>query len=154
VGQWGEQHADQLLAAANETIELWGDELDYGALADDMAVEALLALALTTEIHELEQRITVLLRDLDPNGIMTSVPGAATVNGAQILARLGNPNRFRSLAGARPFSGLVPSPQRIGRQRPPRTTHQGRRRPATRGTVHGRRPGPTDRSPSPPDTTG
>jgi transposase len=108
-GAWGEQHADRLLAAANETIELWADELDYGELADDIAVEARLALQLTEEIHELEQRITVLLHHADPNGIMTSVPGVATVNGAQILARLGDPNRFRSLAGARAFSGLVPS---------------------------------------------
>ena len=40
---------------------------------------------------------------------MTSVPGVGLVNGAQILARLGDPARFRSLAGARSFTGLVPS---------------------------------------------
>jgi len=32
-----------------------------------------------------------------------------TILGAQILGRLGDPNRFRSLAGVRSFSGLVPS---------------------------------------------
>ena len=108
-GAWGDAHADRLLSVANETIELWSDEIDYGELADDIAVEARLALQLSTEIHELEQRITVFLHDLDPNGIMTSVPGVAHINGAQILARLGDPNRFRSLAGVRAFSGLVPS---------------------------------------------
>ena len=51
----------------------------------------------------------MILHELDPDGIMTSVPGVAHINGAQILARLGDPNRFRSLAGARSFSGLVPS---------------------------------------------
>ena len=40
---------------------------------------------------------------------MTSVPGVGIINGAQILARLGDPARFRSLAGARSFTGLVPS---------------------------------------------
>jgi hypothetical protein len=44
---------------------------------------------------------------------MTSVPGAGTevmiIDGAQILARRGDPAWFRSLAGARSFSGLVPS---------------------------------------------
>ena len=40
---------------------------------------------------------------------MTSVPGVGGINGAQILARLGDPARFRSLAGARSFTGLVPS---------------------------------------------
>ena len=40
---------------------------------------------------------------------MTSVPGVGVINAAQILARLGDPARFRSLAGARSFTGLVPS---------------------------------------------
>ena len=48
-------------------------------------------------------------RQLDPASIMTSVPGVGTVNAAQILARLGDPSRFRSLAGARSFTGLVPA---------------------------------------------
>lgn len=108
-GAWGDAHAERLLAVADETLELWGDDIDYGDLADDIAVEARVALQLSTEIHELEQRIAVCLHELDPNGIMTSVPGVAHVNGAQILARLGDPNRFRSLAGVRAFSGLVPS---------------------------------------------
>ena len=37
------------------------------------------------------------------------MPGVGIINGAQILARLGDPARFRSLAGARSFTGLVPS---------------------------------------------
>ena len=40
---------------------------------------------------------------------MTSVPGVGIINAAQILARLGDPARFRSLAGDRSFTGLVPS---------------------------------------------
>ena len=108
-GAWGPDHADHLLAVADETLTLWANGIDYGDLADDIAVEARLALQLSAEIHELEQRIAVMLHELDPTGIMTSVPGVAQINGAQILARLGDPNRFRSLAGARSFSGLVPS---------------------------------------------
>jgi transposase len=108
-GAWGEPEAARLLDAAAQTLLLWEDELDYGELADDIAVEARLALQLTVEIHELDQRIAVFLHGLDPAGIMTSVPGVGAVNAAQILARLGDPNRFRSLAGARSFSGLVPS---------------------------------------------
>ena len=37
-----------------------------------------------------------------------SVPGVATIRGAPILARLGDPARFGSLAGVLSFSGLVP----------------------------------------------
>jgi transposase len=108
-GAWGQDHAAQLLAAAAETLALWEEDIDYPGLAEDIAVEARLALALTTEIRDLEQKTAALLHHLDPAGIMTSVPGVGAVNAAQILARLGDPARFQSLAGARSFSGLVPS---------------------------------------------
>lgn len=51
----------------------------------------------------------MLLVKLDPDGIITSAPGVAQITDAQILGRLGDPNRFDSLAGVRAFSGLVPS---------------------------------------------
>jgi hypothetical protein len=63
-----------------------------------------------------------MLRQLDPAGIMTSVPGVGAANAAQILARLGDPARFQSLAGARSFSGLVPgltASGTSGRHEPP-----------------------------------
>ena len=108
-GHWGEELAARLLAAAAETLALWDGELDYTELAADIAAEARLALALSTEIRDLEQKIAALLHQADPAAIMTSVPGVGVINAAQILARLGDPARFRSLAGARSFSGLVPS---------------------------------------------
>jgi transposase len=108
-GAWGESHATVLLAAADETLRLWEEEIDFGELADDIAVEARLAIQLSKEIHELDERIAVDLQERDPAGIIASAPGVGKVNAAQILARLGDPNRFRSLAGARSFSGLVPS---------------------------------------------
>ena len=108
-GAWGEEHASRILAAAAETLQLWDTELSYPDLAEDIAAEARLALALCTEIRDLDTKIASLLRQLDPASIMTSVPGVGTVNAAQILARLGDPARFQSLAGARSFSGLVPA---------------------------------------------
>jgi transposase len=108
-GHWGDELAGKLLDAAAETLQLWDGELDYTELAADIAAEARLALALTTEIRDLEQKIAALLHQADPAAIMTSVPGVGVINGAQILARLGDPGRFRSLAGARSFTGLVPS---------------------------------------------
>ena len=51
--------------------------MDYAELADDIAVEARLALHLTQEIKELDERIGVLLVKLDPDGIITSAPGVA-----------------------------------------------------------------------------
>ena len=108
-GAWGEDKAAALLDAANETVALWSDDLDFGELADDIALEARVALHLTEEIKELDERIAVLFAKADPEGILVSAPGVGAIIGAQLLGRLGDPNRFRSLAGVRSFSGLVPS---------------------------------------------
>jgi transposase len=108
-GAFGEAYAAAILASASETLQLWDGELSYPDLAEDIAAEARLALALTTEIRDLERKIAALLHHEDPAAILTSVPGVGLINGAQILARLGDPARFASLAGARSFSGLVPS---------------------------------------------
>ena len=108
-GAWGDEHASWLLAAAAETLQLWDGELSYPDLAEDIAAEARLALALCAEIRDLERKIAALLHQADPAAIMTSVPGVGAIGGAQILARLGDPARFQSLAGARSFTGLVPS---------------------------------------------
>jgi len=108
-GRWGEPHAEALLAAAAETLELWADDLDFDELADDIAIEARLALRLGEELKDLDERIAIFLAQADPRGIMTSVPGVGAILGAQILGRLGDPHRFRTLAGVRSFSGLVPS---------------------------------------------
>lgn len=108
-GAWGEPEADAILAAAKASIDLWSDDLGFPDLAEDIAVEARLAMALTEEIKEVDERIAVLVRDRDPNGIITSAPGVGAVTGAVILGRLGDASRFQSLAAVRSFSGLVPS---------------------------------------------
>lgn len=108
-GMWGEPMADEILAAATESDALWAGELDYPELAEDIAIEARLALALTTEIKELDERIAVMLDHADPAGIIRSAPGVGAITGAAILGRLGDPTRFASLAAARSFTGLVPS---------------------------------------------
>jgi transposase len=109
-GAFGEAMADQILAAAHASLQVWGEhDLSFPDLADDIAIEARLALALTEEIKELDERIAVIVRERDPHAIITSAPGVGAITGAVILGRLGDPRRFQSLAAARSFSGLVPS---------------------------------------------
>lgn len=109
-GAFGEALADQILAAARASLDLWGaEDLSFPDLAEDIAIEARLALGLTEEIKELDERIEVIVRERDPEGIITSAPGVGAVTGAVILGRLGDASRFSSLAAARSFSGLVPS---------------------------------------------
>lgn len=109
-GAFGDELADQILAAARSSLDLWTeDDLSFPDLAEDIAIEARLALALTEEIKELDERIEVIVRDRDPEGLITSAPGVGAVTGAVILGRLGDANRFSSLAAVRSFTGLVPS---------------------------------------------
>ncbi len=108
-GMFGEAEADRLLVAAAETHALWDGELDYPDLAEDIAIEARLALAMSAEIKELDERIAVMLDAADPSGIIRSAPGVGAITGAAILGRLGDPARFSSLAAARSFTGLVPA---------------------------------------------
>jgi transposase len=109
-GAFGEAMAEAILAAAAETLQLWADdELDYPDLADDIALEARLALQLTEEIKDLDERTALLLDRADPKAILVSAPGVAQITAAAILGRLGDPARFTSLAGVRAFTGLVPA---------------------------------------------
>jgi transposase len=124
-GAFGAAEAEAILAAAQASAALWADDLSFPDLAEDIAIEARLALALTAEIKELDERIATLVTDLDPHGIITSAPGVGAVTAAVILGRLGDATRFRSLAAARAYTGLVPTLDSSG--------------------VHGRHGGPTKR---------
>jgi transposase len=106
---WGDQHAAEVVAAAEATLALWGpDGLDYEALAADIAVEASLALELTSQIRNLDERIWDLYLEADPKEIVLSAPGVGKVLAGQIRGRLGDPHRFTSLGAVRSFAGLVP----------------------------------------------
>jgi hypothetical protein len=112
---WGDQRAAEVVAAAETTLALWGqDGLDFEALAADIAVEASLALELTSQIKQLDDRIADLYAEADPKGILLSVPGVGDILAAQICGRLGDVSRFTSLAAARSFSGLVPRERSSG----------------------------------------
>jgi transposase len=108
-GAWRDERAATILHAADQTLQLWAaGGLDYTELAADLAGEARLALHLTSEIDALDDRIGVLYDEADPAGLLTSAPGLGVTSAATILAGLGNPDRFATLAGIRSFTGLVP----------------------------------------------
>ncbi|SNY66808.1 IS110 family transposase [Paractinoplanes atraurantiacus] len=108
-GAWRETHAEVVWHAAELTLKLWeAGGLDFTELAQDLAGEARLALQLNTEIDALDDRISVLYDDADPTAILTTVPGLGVTSAAVILAGLGDPDRFSTLAGIRAFTGLIP----------------------------------------------
>jgi hypothetical protein len=85
--QWGEQHAEAEGSAAEATLALWGPSgLDYEALAADIAIEATLALQLSQQIADLDDRILDMYSEADPQQIVMSAPGVGTILAAQIRA--------------------------------------------------------------------
>lgn len=114
-GNWREDKADELLAAANETLELWAaGGLDFPALAEDIAIEVRLIQQLDDELAAVEARIEALYNDADPAGIVLSTPGLGVTLAAGILGRSGDLSRFTNLAGVRSFTGLVPKIDQSG----------------------------------------
>jgi transposase len=107
---WGAERAAAVSIAADATWALWGPEgMDFEALAEDIAIEARLALAISDEIKVIDKRIAVMYALADPEGIVRSAPGVGLIGAPQILGRLGDAKRFASLAGVRSFAGLVPA---------------------------------------------
>lgn len=114
-GQFREDKADEILAAAAESLKLWtAGGLDFDELADDIAIEIRLIKLLDAEIAALDDRIEALYEQADPAGIIASAPGIAVTSAAGILGRTGDLNRFTSLAGIRAFTGLVPKIDQSG----------------------------------------
>ncbi len=114
-GQYGPAPAKALVAAAKETLALWGpEEMDFAELAADIAVEAEQAIFLSAQIKEIDERLANLYAEADPDRIVASAPGVGPVISAVIAGRLGDPHRFTSLAAIRAYSGLVPKVSQSG----------------------------------------
>ncbi len=130
-GAWRGDKAEQLLAAAEETLVLWGaGGLDFAELAADIAAEVRVVRSIDEEIAVLEARIAPMFaaadRKPDPapttdpeakedgRGIVASIPMLHGTLGAAILGRFGDFDRFSSLAGVRSFTGLVPKIDQSG----------------------------------------
>jgi hypothetical protein len=117
-GAWREPQATLILAAAQESLQLWGSgqdaRIDFAELAADIAIEAEQAQALTVQIEDLDERVANLYAEADPNGIIASDPGVGPAIGAVIAGRLGDPRRFHSLGAIRAYSGLIPKLNQSG----------------------------------------
>jgi transposase len=112
-GKWNVEHAQRLLAAANEALGLWSGG-DFAELAWDLASEVRVLRQLDLEIGRLDNRIAELYADADPKKVVLSAPGIGPVLAAGIRGRLGDADRFANLAAVRSFSGMVPRVNQSG----------------------------------------
>ena len=74
-GHFGDPEAVRALGAADEMLALWGDELDYGELADDIAVEARLAFRSPSRSTSSNSASRLCSAPSTPRGSCASVPG-------------------------------------------------------------------------------
>lgn len=118
-GQYGDAPTEGLIAAAKQTLALWGEDgMDFAELAADIAAEAEQAMFLTSQIKELDLRIANLYAEADPDSIVASAPGVGPVTSGIIAGRIGDPHRFTSLAAVRAYSGLIPKTAQSGTNDP------------------------------------
>ncbi|MGC8628516.1 MAG: transposase [Acidimicrobiales bacterium] len=149
MGHFGEDKADQLLLAADETITLWeaSGGPGFAELAEDIAAEVRIIRALDLELAAIEKRVEALYREADPTGIVVSAPGLVTTLAAGILGRTGDLNRFANLSGVRAFTGLVPKVDQSGlgdnSRGPTKTGDPGLRQALYLAADHARKVDPT-----------
>jgi hypothetical protein len=74
-GVFAEDRARALIAAAKESLKLWGpDGIDFAELSADIAVEAEQALFWSDQIEEIDERLANMYAEVDPTGIIASAP--------------------------------------------------------------------------------
>lgn len=113
------EKATELIAAARESLALWDSRdgsygIDFAELATDIATEAATMVYHRGQLRQLEARMVPLAQAGDPDQIIASVPGVGPVLRAVLAARLGDIDRFHSLAAVRAFTGLVPKENSSG----------------------------------------
>lgn len=105
----GAERAEQWLAAAGGSVELYGGDsaVAFSDLAAEVATEVRLLRAIEAELaSHAEAREAAYLR-VDPEGLARSLPGVAEVGGPVVVARMGRPQRFARGEQFKSYTGLV-----------------------------------------------
>jgi transposase len=115
-GQQGAARANQWLAGARASLELYADHpaVAFQDLAAEVTTELRLLAATQAELdHHATQRESCY-RWVDPAGLARSLPGLAEVGGSALVATMGPASRFATAAKFRSFTGLAPKASETG----------------------------------------
>src|SRR6266571_744740 len=112
----GRAIASSLIAAANSSVG------QHHSAAYDVSVRAFCADIdlLRQSLHDLELEIQKSVRGHTLASVLTSIEGLGTLTVARLLARLGDPTRFRNAAALASYVGVVPATNQSGLHRPGR----------------------------------
>jgi transposase len=112
----GRERAEQWLAAARASIDLYSDHpaVAFADLAAEVASEVRLLRATQTELATHATERETVYRWVDPTGLARSLPGLAEVGGPALVAIMGDPGRFTRGKQFRSYTGLTPKASETG----------------------------------------
>lgn len=112
----GEDRAQAWLDAARASLDLYGDHaaVAFSDLAAEVASEVRLVRAIEAEIAAHAAVREDAYRAVDAAGLARSLPGLKVVGGPVLVAKMGNPERFRQASHFVSFTGLAPRASETG----------------------------------------
>lgn len=100
---------EKIKAAAAETIALYGDAVDFGALQFEVAQEVEHLRLWDRHIGQLEQQVEEIYQRVHPSNALRSIPGIGPTLAPLLIGALGPAKRFRNEDHIRGFCGMFPS---------------------------------------------
>lgn len=104
----------KLKAAAEETIELHGDAVDFSALQFEVAQEVEHLRLWERHIAEIERQVEQIYQRVHPSNALRSIPGIGPTLAPLLFGVLGHAQRFRNEDHIRGFCGMFPAKSSSG----------------------------------------
>ena len=105
---------DKLKAAAEETIELHGDSVDFAALQFEVAQEVEHVRLWERHMGEIERHVEKIYEIVHPSNALRSIPGIGPTLAPVLIGALGDAKRFRNEDHIRGFCGMFPAQSSSG----------------------------------------
>jgi transposase len=105
---------DKLKTAAEETLQLHGDTVDFTALQFEVGQEVEHLRLWERHISELEREVELIYQRVHPSNALRSIPGIGPTLAPLIIGVLGHARRFSNEGHIRGFCGMFPAKSSSG----------------------------------------
>ncbi len=100
---------EKLKAAADETIALHGDTVDFAALQFEVAQEVEHLRLWIRHIGDIDRQVEKIYQHVHPSNALRSIPGIGATLAPLLIGALGHAERFRNEDHIRGFCGMFPT---------------------------------------------
>jgi transposase len=100
---------EKLKSAAEETIELHGDSVDFVALQFEVAQEVEHLRLWDRHVSAIEREVEQIYQRVHPSNALRSIPGIGATLAPLLIGVLGYARRFRNEDHIRGFCGMFPT---------------------------------------------